>query len=313
MNRKLAVIAIGGNSLIKDKEHRTVSNQYEAAKETCRPIVDLIEEGWEVVVTHGNGPQVGFILLRSELSKDHLHEVPLDACGADTQGAIGYAIQQNLQNELRGRGLAKAVATVVTQVVVDSEDPSFQEPSKPIGPFYDEEEARLCAEEKGWNVVEDAGRGWRRIVASPMPVRIVELVAIETLANSGVAVIAVGGGGIPVVEIDGMLTGTAAVIDKDRASALLACNIGASHLIISTAIDKVALFFGQPQQVDIDEMTVAQARQYMSEGHFKPGSMKPKIEAAISFIENGGARVIICSPDRLLEAVHGKTGTHLIP
>ncbi|MBM4355520.1 MAG: carbamate kinase [Deltaproteobacteria bacterium] len=311
MAKKLAVIAIGGNSLIKDSKHQTVEDQYVATHETCVYIADLIQEGWNVIVTHGNGPQVGFILLRSDLSKTKLHEVPLDSCGADTQGAIGYHIQQNLQNEFHRRGISKVCTTVVTQVVVDKDDPSFKKPNKPIGPFYNEEEAKKYEAEKGWSVSEDAGRGWRRVVASPNPLRIVELDAIKLLVHAGAAVVAVGGGGIPVIEDKGKLIGTAAVIDKDRASALLALNLEASHFIISTAVEKVSLNFGKPDQKDIDKMTMAEAKQYMADGHFKPGSMKPKIEAAINFLESGGEAVIITSPEKLLDAVHGKTGTLL--
>lgn len=313
MSPKVAVIAIGGNSLIKDKTHQTVEDQYEAAKATCIHIADLMEEGWNVIVTHGNGPQVGFILLRSEIAKSSLHEVPMDACGADTQGAIGYHLQQNLQNELTRRGVSKPVATVVTQVVVDKNDPSFANPTKPIGPFYSEEEAKQAAAEKGWAVSEDSGRGWRRVVASPLPERIVELDAIQTLVGAGVSVIAVGGGGIPVIDEDGALSGVAAVIDKDRASALLAEKLDATHFIISTAVEKVSVNFGKPDQQDIDEMTVAQAKAYMEQGHFAPGSMKPKVQSAIDFLEKGGQRVIITSPESLLDAVHGKTGTHMVP
>jgi len=246
------------------------------------------------------------------MSKSALHEVPLDSCGADTQGAIGYHIQQALQNELARRGVTKAVATVVTQVVVDKDDPSFKSPNKPIGPFYSEEDAKKAEQDKGWSVAEDAGRGWRRVVASPNPLRIVELQAIETLIRAGVAVVAVGGGGIPVIEKGGQLEGTSAVIDKDRASALLATNLKASHLIISTAVEKVYLNYGKPEQKDLDKLTVADAKRYMAEGHFKPGSMKPKVEAAIKFLEAGGKHVIITSPDKLLDAVHGKTGTHIV-
>jgi len=311
--KKLAVIAIGGNSLIKDNKHQSVEDQYQAAHDTCVHIVDLLQEGWSVVVTHGNGPQVGFILLRSDFAKTKLHEVPLDSCGADTQGAIGYHLQQNLQNELARRKVSKAVATVVTQVVVDYADPSFKEPSKPIGPFYTEAEATKYRDEKGWAVKEDAGRGWRRVVASPNPLRVVELDSIKALISAGVAVIAVGGGGIPVIEKDGQLIGTAAVIDKDRASALLANNLDASDLIISTAVDKAYLNYGKPDQKALDKITVAEARKHMKEGHFKAGSMLPKIEAAVNFIEKGGAHVIITSPDLLLDAVHGKTGTHIYP
>lgn len=313
MEKRLAVIAVGGNSLVKDKDHQTVPDQVKCVEGTSVYIVDLIQEGWDVVVTHGNGPQVGFILLRSELAKSKLHEVPLDSCGADTQGALGYNIQQAMQNELTERGLSKCVVTVVTQVVVDAADPSFGKPDKPIGPFYNKEEAEAAARDKGWTVVEDAGRGWRRVVASPNPLRIVELGSIKTLVQAGTAVIAVGGGGIPVIEEDGKLRGTAAVIDKDRASALLAQNLGATDFIISTAVEKVSLNFGKPDQQPINTMTVAEARQYMKEGHFKAGSMLPKIEAAVQFLESGGQHVIITDPENLLRAVHGETGTHIVP
>jgi len=313
MGRKLAIIAVGGNSLVKDKDHQTVEDQYLAVGETCVHVADLLEEGWEVVVTHGNGPQVGFILLRSDLAKHKLHEVPLDSCGADTQGALGYHIQQHLANELMRRGHIKPVATVVTQVLVNKDDPSFETPSKPIGPFYTEEEAQAYHRERGWAVVEDSGRGWRRVVASPAPLRIVELEAIRSLIDSGVAVIAVGGGGIPVVEQDGALRGVAAVIDKDRASAMLAHELGASHFIISTAVDKAYLNFGTPDQRPIDLATVAEIKRYVAEGHFKPGSMLPKMQSAVRFLERGGERVIITTPESLLEAVHGKTGTHIVP
>ena len=311
MNR-IALIAIGGNSLIKDKHHQTVEDQYDAAVETCEHIVDLMEEGWEVVVTHGNGPQVGFVLLRSELSRKQLHEIPLEVCGADTQGAIGYMLQQILQNLLHGRGIQKMVVTVVTQTVVDAEDPSFRKPSKPIGPFYQEEDALTFASERGWTVAEDSGRGWRRLVASPRPMRIVEMEAISKLIECGIGVVALGGGGIPVVEKDGNLQGVSAVIAKDGASSLLAHNIRASTFIISTTVDKVSLNFGTPEETPIDEMTVAQAKQYIADGHFKPGSMLPKIQAALSFLENGGEQVIITCPGCLLEAVHGETGTRIV-
>ena len=314
MGKKIAIVAVGGNSLVKDKDHQTVEDQYLAVGETCVHVADLLEEGWEVVVTHGNGPQVGFILLRSDLAKHQLHEVPLDSCGADTQGAIGYHIQQRLCNELARRGHSKPVATVVTQVLVNRDDPSFKAPSKPIGPFYTAEEAEAYRRDKGWAVVEDSGRGWRRVVASPAPVRIIELEAITSLIDSGVAVIAVGGGGIPVIEYEnGELHGVAAVIDKDRASAMLAHKLEASHLIISTAVDKAYLNFGTPEQQSIDLATVAEIKGYIAEGHFKPGSMLPKMQSAVRFLERGGERVIITTPENLLEAVHGKTGTHIVP
>ncbi len=310
----LVVIAIGGNSLIKDKKHMTVLDQYLAAGETCHHIASLIKEGKRVVVTHGNGPQVGFILLRSEAAKDILHQVPLESCGADTQGAIGYQIAQTLSNELRRQGIDVPVATVVTQTIVSREDPAFQNPSKPIGPFYDEDEAKKHQEQDGWTVSEDAGRGWRRVVASPEPLEIIEQSSISTLLKAGVVVVAAGGGGIPVVRTEsGDIEGIAAVIDKDRASYLLAKNLGADTFIISTAVDKVAVDFGTPEQKDIDQMTVAEAKQYMEDGQFAPGSMKPKIQASIDFLESGGKKVIITQPHLLEEAIHGKNGTHIVP
>ena len=307
-----AVVAIGGNSLIKDKDHQTVQDQYEAARETDHHIAALVAMGWHVVVSHGNGPQVGFILRRSELSAHELHEVPLDVCGADSQGAIGYALQQNLYNEFRARGIDKAVATVVTQVEVDRHDPAFEHPSKPIGSFMDEEGGKRRIAE-GWSVVEDAGRGWRRVVASPHPMRIVELDAVLTLLEAGMVVIAVGGGGIPVVaDENGNLHGIAAVIDKDLASALLARNVEAELLIISTAVEKVALNWGKPDQRFIDTMTVDEAKAYLAEGvHFAKGSMAPKIAAAIEYLEGFDGTVIITDPAHIEEAVEGRTGTRI--
>ncbi len=307
---RLAVIAIGGNSLIKDKEHQSVADQYEAVAETCRHIAGLIEEGYDLVITHGNGPQVGFILLRSELASEILHPVPLDSCGADTQGAIGYHIQQALTNEFRERGIDKRAATVITQVVVDRNDPAFQKPSKPIGPFYEKDKADEYRVKRGWTVVEDAGRGYRRVVASPEPREIVEEEAIRTLSRAGFVVVSVGGGGIPVIRDDqGNLVGTAAVIDKDLASGLLASRIGAKDLIISTAIENVALHFGKPEEQRLSKLSLDDARRYLAEGHFAPGSMKPKIETAIRFLEHGGKRVIITCPEVIVEAVRGERGT----
>ncbi len=309
-----AVVAIGGNSLIKDPAHQTVEDQYQAASETTDHIAELIAGGWDLVIVHGNGPQVGFILRRSELAAHELHEVPLDACGADTQGAIGYALQQNLQNDLRRIGVPKRVVSIVTQVEVDGADPAFQSPSKPIGSFMDADKA---AERRadGWDMVEDAGRGWRRVVASPEPKRIVELDTIGALLDSGTTVIAVGGGGIPVVaQPDGDLRGVAAVIDKDRAAALVGVSLGAELLLISTGVEKVALDFGRPDQVDLDEITLEQARRHLAEGtHFAKGSMAPKIEAAISFLEGGGKLVVITDPEHLGAAVAGRTGTRIVP
>ena len=312
---KKVVIAIGGNSLIKDKQHQTVEDQYQAAYETSVHIAGLIKKGYNVVVTHGNGPQVGFILLRSELSKNVLHEVPLDFCGADTQGSIGYTIQQTLGNNLKKMGLDKKVVTVVTQVLVDKNDPSFQNPSKPIGPFYNKEEALKLQQERGWDIKEDAGRGYRRVVPSPIPKQIIEEDAIKCLVDQGFIVVGVGGGGIPVIEDEnGNLKGVAAVIDKDRASSLLATRIQADMFIISTAVEKVYLNFGKPDQKPIDQMTVAEAKKYMEEGHFKPGSMLPKIESAIHYLEQvKHGKVIITNPENLERAVDGETGTHIVP
>jgi len=310
-----AVVAIGGNSLIIDPRHVTVQDQYAAASQTALHIARMIEAGWDVAIAHGNGPQVGFILRRSELAAHELHEVPLDVCGADTQGAIGYALQQSLQNHLRDAGIDKPVATVVTQVLVDRADPAFHDPTKPIGSFMDEQTALRRHADDGWHVREDAGRGWRRVVASPDPVRIVEERTIADLLAGGTVVIAVGGGGIPVVaDENGHLTGTAAVIDKDRASSLLARNLHADLLLISTSIEKVALHFGTPEQRDIDLMTADEAAHYLEAGvHFKAGSMAPKIEASIDYLRAGGKRVIITDPRNIPAAVAGDTGTHIAP
>jgi len=315
--KKIAVVAIGGNSLIKDKDHQTVEDQYQAAKETTHHIADMIETGWDVVIGHGNGPQVGFILRRSEIAHkvEGMHVVPLDVCGADTPGAIGYALQQNLQNELHLRGIDKSVATVVTQVLVDKEDPAFKNPTKPIGGFMDKEEAEWRAREMGWTVVEDAGRGWRRVVASPLPKEVIELRAIQTLIDAGVIVIAVGGGGIPVIDTGNrQLAGTAAVIDKDYASSLLARLIQADLFLISTAVEKVALNFGKPDQKWLDRMTLTEAKQYLAEGvHFAKGSMAPKIQAIIWYLEAGGKQAIITNPENIGRALRGETGTWIVP
>jgi carbamate kinase len=317
MSDKIAVIAIGGNSLIKDARHQSVEDQYLAAKETCLHIADMIEAGYEVVIGHGNGPQVGFILRRSEIAAktEGMHEVPLDVCGADTQGAIGYALQQNLQNELRRRAIHKPVATVVTQVLVDRADPAFKNPTKPIGGFMDEPEARHREKDMGWNIVEDAGRGWRRVVASPLPKEIVEIQAIQALIAAGVIVISTGGGGIPVVRnAQGDLEGVAAVIDKDFGSSLLATNVGAELFVISTAVGKVALNFGKPDQKWLDKMTLAEARAYLAEGaHFAKGSMAPKVQAIIRFLEAGGKRALITNPENIGRALKGSTGTWVVP
>lgn len=310
----LVVIAIGGNSLIKDPAHMTVLDQYRACGETSEHIAGLVEEGYRVLITHGNGPQVGFILLRSEIAKQVLHQVPLDTCGADTQGAIGYQIVQTLDNELRRRGIEKPIVAVVTQTVVDKDDPGFRDPSKPIGPFYSEDAARRHQETEDWIMKEDAGRGWRRVVPSPRPLEIVEQPAIRLLLDRDVIVVAAGGGGIPVIRKDnGDLEGVAAVIDKDRASCLLAKSLGARIFVMSTSVDKVALHYGRPEQRNLDRITVADARRFLAEGHFAAGSMGPKIEASIDFLEHGGEQVIITQPHLLEDAMHGETGTRIVP
>jgi carbamate kinase len=315
--RKIAVVAIGGNSLIKDAKHKTVEDQREAAKETTYHIADMIEEGWDVAIGHGNGPQVGFILRRSEIAArvEGMHEIPLDVCGADSQGAIGYALQQTLQNELYQRGIKKNVATVITQVLVDKNDEAFQKPTKPIGSFMEENEAQRRARDMGWSVVEDAGRGWRRVVASPLPKEVVELETVKTLINSGVVVITVGGGGIPVIDVgNGEYLGTAAVIDKDYASSLLAREINADLFLISTAVEKVALNFGKPNQEWINRMTVAEAKKYLAEGtHFAKGSMAPKIQAILWYMESGGKQALITNPENISKALRGETGTWIVP
>ena len=315
--RKIAVVAIGGNSLIKDEKHRSVEDQYLAAKETTLHIADMIEAGWEVAIGHGNGPQVGFILRRSEIAArvEGMHEIPLDVCGADSQGAIGYALQQTLQNELYKRKIKKNVATVITQVLVDHNDVAFQKPSKPIGSFMDETEAKRRESEMGWSVVEDAGRGWRRVVASPLPKEVVELDTVKALLGAGVVVITVGGGGIPVIDVgDGEYKGVAAVIDKDFASSLLAREINADLFLISTAVEKVAINFGKPNEKWLDRMTLAEAKQYLAEGtHFAKGSMAPKIQAIIWYLEAGGRQALITSPNKIGYALRGETGTWIVP
>lgn len=312
MDRR-AVVAIGGNSLITDAAHQSVEDQYLAAAETDHHIANLVAAGWQVVITHGNGPQIGFILRRSELARSELHEVPLDVCGADTQGAIGYLLQQNLADDFRRMRINHEVVTVVTQVEVGPDDPAFQQPSKPIGSFLTAEQAAFRREHDGWDVMEDAARGWRRVVASPDPIRIVEIEAIRFLLEGGFTVIAAGGGGIPVItDPEGHLRGVAAVIDKDLASALMAKEIGADLLLISTSIEQVALDFGTDRQRWVDHLTLDQAHRYLAEGtHFRAGSMAPKIEAVIRFLEQGGREAIITTPQNMEAAIAGNAGTRI--
>jgi carbamate kinase len=313
MPNRRAVVAIGGNSLIKDRMHQTVRDQYIAAGETCWHIAGMIRSGWDVVITHGNGPQVGFILRRSELAAHELHEIPLDVAGADTQGAIGYALQQNLHNDFARLGVDKEAVSVVTQVEVSVDDPAFQTPTKPIGSYMDEADALRRRDQEGWAVMEDAGRGWRRVVASPIPIRIVEVDAVRHLLADGFVVIAVGGGGIPVVaDAEGNLQGVPAVIDKDYASSLLANAIGAELFIISTAVERVALNFGTPEERPIDRLTLSEAKAYLAEGsHFATGSMAPKIQACLWYLERGGREALITNPENMERALAGETGTRI--
>lgn len=311
----LAVIAVGGNSLIKDARRPDVRRQWDAVRETAETIANLIQAGWRAVITHGNGPQVGYILRRNELAMGSVHTTPLDVIVADTQGSIGYMLQQALNNEFYQRKLSRTCVTIVTQMRVERNDPAFAHPTKPIGDFLDEAAARRF-EADGWPMVEDAGRGWRRVVASPEPAEIIEQQAIAEAVAAGWVVIAAGGGGIPVTRNQaGELRGVAAVIDKDLASGLLALRLGADLLLISTSVEHAALDFGQPNQQPVERMTASEAKRYMAEGHFAPGSMKPKIDACIRFLEqssNPAVRCIITNPENLERAVHGHTGTHIV-
>ncbi|MAT41924.1 MAG: carbamate kinase [Anaerolineaceae bacterium] len=309
----IAVVAVGGNSLIKSKDKTTIPDQYEAGAESMHHIAEMIAQGWDVVVTHGNGPQVGFILRRSELSSHVLHEVPLDYCGADSQGAIGYMFARALTNEFKDRKMDKKAAAVVTQTIVRVDDPAFKNPSKPIGSFMEEDEAKRRQAEDGWDVVEDAGRGWRRVVPSPKPFDIVEADAIQALAKAGIVVVAVGGGGIPVVrEENGDLRGVEAVIDKDFGSSLLANMIGADLFVISTAVEKVALHFNTPEEKWLETITLEEAKKFAAEGHFAKGSMLPKVEAIIQFLEKGGKKALITNPENIGRALNGETGTWIV-
>lgn len=314
MGRNTLVVAIGGNSLIKDPQHQSVPDQYRALGETSGHIARIIKDGWNVAIGHGNGPQVGFILRRSELSAHELHEVPLDVCDADTQGAIGYELQQNLAHDFRRLRIDRQAVTVVTQVEVAADDPAFEHPSKPIGTFMDEATAMQRRERDGWDVREDAGRGWRRVVASPRPLRIVEERAVKALLRDDFVVITVGGGGVPVItDQNGDLRGVAAVIDKDFASALLAINLRADVFMISTAVDRVALDWGRPEQRWVDSLSLAEAKERLAEGtHFAAGSMAPKIEACIEFLEHAGGEAIITSPENMERALTGEAGTRIV-
>ncbi|CAG9609577.1 carbamate kinase [Pseudoneobacillus rhizosphaerae] len=313
---KLVIVAIGGNSLVRDNGRDTIQDQYEAVCETAVNIADMVEAGYNVVVTHGNGPQVGFGLRRSEIANEiaGMPEVPLVNCGADTQGGIGYQIQQALTNEFAQRGINKKVATVITQVEVSKDDPNFKNPTKPVGAFYTlEQSEEMKKEHPDWIFIEDSGRGYRRVVPSPKPIDIVEKDAIKTLINSGFVVIAVGGGGIPVVKSDNnTYQGIDAVIDKDFATSLLADQVNAETLIITTGVSRVCINFGKPNQLALEKISVEETKQYVLENHFPPGSMLPKIEASLSFLENNGTRVIITNPESLKDAINENAGTHIV-
>jgi carbamate kinase len=313
---RTAVVAVGGNALLDGGGPATIAEQFAAARRLAPRLCALVADGWRIVLTHGNGPQVGFIMRRSDLVADidpGLPQLDLDMAVADSQGSLGYILAATLQGELRARGLAQRVVALLTHTVVDPDDPAFDAPTKPIGGFYEEAVARDLADANGWTVAEDSGRGWRRLVASPQPVRIVEQDAIETLVEAGFLVVAAGGGGIPVTEEpDGRLRGVEAVIDKDFASALLARSVGADLLCITTGVDRVAVNFGRPDQRALDVVTIEEARRHLADGQFPAGSMGPKIEAALGFLERGGDEVLITSPDRLADALEGATGTRIV-
>jgi carbamate kinase len=312
MSQDISIIAMGGNSLIDPALPPTVQSQFLMAARAVAPIADLIEAGERMVITHGNGPQVGFMALRSELSRDHLHEVPLDSLVANTQGSIGYMIQRALGEELRRRKLKHEVVSIITEVEVDPSDTAFGHPTKPIGRFYNEEDAQLCKTERGWDMVRVRHRGWRRVVASPAPVKIVQLPTIRRLMDQGVTVVCCGGGGIPVVRnADASIDGMEAVIDKDRVSALLGVRIGAKRLFLTTGTDAIYRDFARPNQARIEELSISEARAMQADDQFPPGSMGPKVEAAIRFVINGAGSSVICKPEHLVEAFSGEAGTRI--
>jgi carbamate kinase len=308
---KPLLVAIGGNSLIRAGQSGSVKEQIENANTTCRSLAKLIEQGHKFVITHGNGPQVGAGLIRSEIASQQVYQLPLDSCGASTQGELGYVLQNAMRNALHALGIKIPVVTILTEVVVDELDPAFSNPSKPVGPFYSKEIAEKRKRELGWEIIEDAARGYRRIVPSPEPLEIVELEAIRFCVAQGFVVIAAGGGGIPVVDKGRVYCGVEAVVDKDKASSLLASKLGLETFITSTDTDKVYLNFKKPDQLALDQISLAQAKQYLGENHFLHGSMGPKIEAAIDFLSNGGREVIITRPELISEALSARAGTRI--
>jgi len=310
---RLSIIAMGGNSLISADLAPTVENQFQLAARAVKPIADLIEAGERLVIIHGNGPQVGFMALRSELSREHIHEVPLDSLVANTQGSLGYMVQRALGEEFRRRQFKHEVVSIITEVEVFPDDDAFEKPTKPIGRFYSDEDSDTLAMERGWDMVYVENQGWRRVVPSPMPHKIVQLPTIKRLLDQGVTVVCCGGGGIPVVRTgDGSIDGIEAVVDKDRVSALLGAHLGAQRLFLTTGTDAIYKDFSTPKQSRIDALTIGQARTMAEEGQFPAGSMGPKVEAAISFVESGGQEAVICSPPDLVEASSGRSGTRVI-
>lgn len=316
-NRKLAIVAVGGNSLVKDERRKSLRHQYMVVKETSRHIADMIEAGWDMAIGHGNGPQLGFTLRRSEVAfrAEGVPAFPMDICLAQTQAEVGYALQQNLQNELFKRGIQKQVATILAQTLVDEDDPAYRlPPTKPIGSFMKEDEAKQLAGQWGWTVAEDAGRGWRRMVPSPFPRKILEIETIRTLINAGVVTITAGGGGIPVIdEGNGQYTGVTGAVDKDYAASLLAQELKTDLFVVSTAVEKVAINFGRHNQKWFDQMTLSEAKKYLAEGvHFARGSMAPKVHAIVWYLENGGKEAVITNPENIGNALKRETGTWFV-
>ena len=310
--KKTAVVALGGNAITREGERDTIPRQFANTRESLSGIVELIKDGYNLAITHGNGPQVGNAVLRVELAKGKATYLPLQICVADTEGGIGYMIEQCLENRLKDEKIKRDVVTIVTQAVVDKDDPSIKNPTKFIGQFYSKKQAREFTEERDWVMKEDSRRGWRRVVPSPVPLEIVEKKTIKNLVNKGTIVIAAGGGGVPVYREDGELEGIDAVIDKDRASAVLARDIGAELLLILTGVEKVALHFGTRKQKNLSKLSLKDAKRYLAEGHFPPGSMGPKIEAAVQFLESGGKEVIITSIEKAFQSVKKKAGTQIV-
>jgi len=312
---KTAVVALGGNSLIRPEDNGTAQEQFSRMKETCNIVTDMIVDGYDIVFTHGNGPQVGNILLQNEIAAHSIPAMPLDICGAESQGQIGYMFQQTLKNQLIAKGIDRSIASVVTQVIVDDDDPAFDNPSKFVGPYYTEDEACRIKEDKGWTIKKTSDGKYRRVVPSPEPKKIVESEIISDLVFSGeegYVVIAAGGGGVPVTEKEGKLTGIEGVIDKDLASAVLAESIDEEFFIMLTRVEQVYINFGEEDEKGLDKITLEEAEKYYEEGHFPPGSMGPKIKASIHFLKHGGEKVLITSPEKLSKALNGEAGTYIV-